>query len=400
MRVVYIKVVLAVCIFVVITSCTDSQSTFEGQVLEVVDMNAEEEEDIFELVNPVDADPDPVIDDFEFIEPIDAYLDFVNADESLSIIYFAIEDLDHDGHDEAVLALGHSPEHVTEVYVMRNRNGVIESIGDNVELSDYGVSEVRIISMQGQKYIFYSLTDGVNIRGVKILEVSGDALIEVEKIEVVSTPEEYDASEKPLVAAIPEKNIYLFSNKDGNVILYWDDVASEFEWSFMTPRFILPRIIASDFDGDGSEELAAILHVGSGTGVAVDDIYVLERDDAEIIAHQFSSDDYYHQLNEVVGFEAINSEDELNIQVSFDGKSYLVTLEGYTASENGGIDDVFFGPITYFKYEDGKLKAQFGVAFSTEQYKFHPNYFGKIHANLSYSSGEFTLNYLEFEEYQ
>lgn len=62
-------------------------------------------------------------------------------------------------------------------------------------------------------------------------------------------------------------------------LLRWGDSLAEFDWDYRTPRGIPPRLWCFDADGDGEEELVAVCYMGSGTGVSVEALHVLEKNE-------------------------------------------------------------------------------------------------------------------------
>ncbi len=68
-------------------------------------------------------------------------------------------------------------------------------------------------------------------------------------------------------------------SEDANetALIRWGDSLAEFDWSFVTPRLFPPRMAALDLDGDGKEELAVLCYTGSGTGVSIYELHVLEK---------------------------------------------------------------------------------------------------------------------------
>jgi hypothetical protein len=123
--------------------------------------------------------------------PKQMYIDYINAHKgggsitSEDIIFYSEEDIDLDGNEEAVIALGTQDEYplfsdLSEIYVMRNQDDDIKQIGDNLAYGGYGVYEVKLINLQGkpQKYIYCGLTNG-NLRGFKIIELRGNEIHEI-----------------------------------------------------------------------------------------------------------------------------------------------------------------------------------------------------------------------------
>ena len=60
-------------------------------------------------------------------------------------------------------------------------------------------------------------------------------------------------------------------------LILWGERAAEFDWNFSTPRMFLPEMDCFDLDGDGEDELVILCCSGSGTGVSVWDLHVVEK---------------------------------------------------------------------------------------------------------------------------
>ncbi len=71
----------------------------------------------------------------------------------------------------------------------------------------------------------------------------------------------------------------LYANSSGeSVLIRWGDSLAEFDWSVCPdPSVVLPQLFGFDVDGDQEEELIVICHVGSGTGVSLDELHILEK---------------------------------------------------------------------------------------------------------------------------
>ncbi|MCX7745784.1 MAG: hypothetical protein N2645_02685 [Clostridia bacterium] len=98
-----------------------------------------------------------------------------------SILFYAKEDIDMDGSEEVVIAagaLGSEPDStsISSLYILRDKNGKIEQLGDNLAGGGYGTYEVKLIRLQNtpQKYIYCGLTNGANLRGFQIIELSNN----------------------------------------------------------------------------------------------------------------------------------------------------------------------------------------------------------------------------------
>lgn len=229
---------------------------------------------------------------------------------------------------------------------------------------------------------------------------SADDVLKFEK--VVSSWEEFFATDQPLISAIPEKNIYLYGlvhdeYPDG-VVLYWDEDVYDFDWLYITPRFILPRMQLSDFNADGVEELAIILYVNSGTEISIEELHILKKENGQVDDYVFDYDDSISQLENAVDFKAINKDEELLGEITIGNSVYTVNIEKYLPNEYGRVaDEIIIGNIVHFSIEDHQLKAEFGVRIFVENL-MPPITIGKLYADVEYRLGEFKLENIWFEQ--
>lgn len=87
-----------------------------------------------------------------------------------------------------------------------------------------------------------------------------------------------------LLAETPEGDAALYAlpgrenaDEETNVLLQWGDSLAEFDWPFGTPRGIPPWMVCADLDNDGEDELIVDCYWGSGTGVSVEALHVVEK---------------------------------------------------------------------------------------------------------------------------
>lgn len=236
----------------------------------------------------------------------------------------------------------------------------------------------------------------------------------------IEAPEENHPSEpeRPsLIAEIPERNIRLYGTSD-SVVLQIGDRERAFDWAYMTPRMIMPVMHAADFDADGDDELAIILHVGSGTGIAIDELHIVEFDESGLMEdHLFAESDYIAQLDEHVRFRTSGPSDAAagagcgaSIghagsshpfigEIAVGSRTYPVNLDAFASGEFGNIiERLIFGNIVRFGAEDRTLNAEFEAGIGFEQI-VTPQYIGTLHAQVDYRDGRFHLADLIFEPY-
>jgi len=150
---------------------------------------------------------------------------------------------------------------------------------------------------------------------MEVLEVPAFSLPETADAEPVSAPavvtegrapaEDYDLPPSPaavqehprynmerwasggvieLLAEAPEADAAFYGlpysqDAQETALIRWGDSLAEFDWDFATPRMFPPRMAAMDLEGDGENELAVLTYTGSGTGVSVWDLHVVEKNE-------------------------------------------------------------------------------------------------------------------------
>ncbi|MDG0809200.1 hypothetical protein [Cohnella rhizosphaerae] len=115
------------------------------------------------------------------------------------------------------------------------------------------------------------------------------------------TPENKTAGMTP-VASIPDKDVYLYADTAKNAILAVGDKRQTMDWRYSTVRGVMPALTIADYDHDGDDELAAVLELGSGTGLLLDELHVVELTETDgagerpFADHAFQEEDYLAQL--------------------------------------------------------------------------------------------------------
>lgn len=94
----------------------------------------------------------------------------------LKLFFFEKEDLDRDGLEEAVVAYGPSNDDLTDIYVLKNRDGQIVQLGDSLNTGGYGVNDIKLIQLEGRDnpMIYLGLTNWDSMAGFNLFELAGD----------------------------------------------------------------------------------------------------------------------------------------------------------------------------------------------------------------------------------
>ena len=105
-----------------------------------------------------------------------------------------------------------------------------------------------------------------------------------------------------LLAELPEQDVALYGVRDDRgedrALLRWEDRLAEFDWGFGGPLIVEPRLWCWDVDDDGQEEAVLINHVGSGTGVSIEELHIVEKnEDGTLTDYAFPEELWRVQLS-------------------------------------------------------------------------------------------------------
>ncbi|MBO9597778.1 MAG: hypothetical protein J7559_08165 [Cohnella sp.] len=202
-----------------------------------------------------------------------------------------------------------------------------------------------------------------------------------------------------LVAALPDRDIFLYGEENG-ANLHVGDRVYAYDWIYTTPRQIMPAMDVRDYDKDGREELFVNLNIGSGTGVAVDELHLVEIGENPVKDVVFQEKDYLKQLEQAgIGFRTVTESGELFGEIRIGNKTEKVSLKEYQTDDGKFIQDqISFSSIVRFASENGRLKATFGVGVFMENVA-SPFFIGYVNADIAYQAGKFTMSNFKFALY-
>lgn len=212
---------------------------------------------------------------------------------------------------------------------------------------------------------------------------------------VVNTNEivEADKGSTLLLASIPKEKVYLYGYARGNaVILRINNKYQLFRWGYTSPRGILPRIGYTDFDQDGKKEIAVSMCTGTGTGVSVDQLYLVKtKKDGTMSAMEFTKTQYIKQLKERILAKYSQTEGMLQFYIDNKkaGKAIDISSwikEGYQYSGIGFGDQISF-EITKKAITLNCIPGCYFKNIFPAQYDGIPIFTAKI----EYKKGEFSL---------
>lgn len=209
--------------------------------------------------------------------------------------------------------------------------------------------------------------------------------------------EQAESGELELLTELPEAGVALYAGKGDGVVLYWGDEVSTFDWPYMTPRGIMPRIYVDDHDGDGEQELAIILYIGSGAGISVEELHIVEKTAAGLEDYVFDQESYERQLRDEVTLELFPSEEQLVGKLVIGERVYEAVMPFDDFDDFDAVSDyVVLGNRVSFEWSEEGIQAVFGAGVHKEN-TVDIRYFGDLYGDVLYRDGKFELDNLRFE---
>lgn len=274
----------------------------------------------------------------------------------------------------------------------------------------------RILLLTGLCLLFFVYVPAGTVTAADGSYIYDPAAQTAQKDRVVGSWEEYEASRLPLIAALPEKDIYLYAVKPRGVILYTGDSGHYYEWDYLTPRFILPSLNVGDYDSDGEEEIAVVTYTGSGTGVSIEDLHIVEARKDEVLSKDPSSENYFvpnpeyykdhfytpeaytDQLDELVKLSTRHAGNELMLDVSIAGNKSVLSMKPLQewAKDLSINEKPCLGSIVYFNCRGNGITAEFALGITGNTFAA-PIFIGNIKAEVIYREDGFALKSLSFE---
>lgn len=158
-----------------------------------------------------------------------------------------------------------------------------------------------------------------------------------------------------ILAELPMEDITLYGmkDKDGiyrNVAIRSGETVNYYDWSYYAGKFDA-GMSYQDYDGDGAKELAVHLYFGGGTGVSIDQLFMLEELRPGVFEPiQFKSDDYIAQVKKLVSYRV--NEENKTISLCKKG-TVLQKVDLSWLKENEKVEDVYYGNMLSFDFNDG-----------------------------------------------
>lgn len=167
-------------------------------------------------------------------------------------------------------------------------------------------------------------------------------------------------------------------------LIRWGDSLAEFDWAlFPGPSMVLPQIVALD-TGLGVDKLAVICQVGTGTGVSIAELHILEKGpDGTLTAYTFPESLWQEELPKL--FDA----------AELGGRTFAVLGHELVEIEHEGpeldLEKTSSGMIANFETTDWGGLQFWGAFCLSPPDSAMPCYVAKTSAEILYENGVFTL---------
>ncbi|MDI4649118.1 hypothetical protein [Cohnella hashimotonis] len=215
-------------------------------------------------------------------------------------------------------------------------------------------------------------------------------------------PENKTAGMTP-VASIPDKDVYLYPDTAKTAILAVGDTRQTMDWRYSTVRGVMPALEIADYDHDGDDELAAVLELGSGTGLLLDELHVVEltgtngAGERPFADHVFQEEDYLAQLGDALSFEKTEQAGKWLGRIAAGDKKYEVDISAFVDAYGAEAieEKLGYGAVVYFNAADTGLSLRAAVGLVIDGLA-EPQYIGNITAAIRYEAGSFTLGSYAF----
>ena len=202
----------------------------------------------------------------------------------------------------------------------------------------------------------------------------------------------------PLYAMLKSEDIYLYGVQgDYGMVLYQKGFGQCFDWLNPGPPWVSPQLKYDDFDGDGMNELAVILHVGGGSNILISDLHIVKEtqitDDTRGYPPRYT--DFAFLGDDVIVTEPLAAdlaEDRQTFTFDFHGEQLAVDCH----DDLGPFVDVRYDYCHVgFEFKDDRIVLSVAVGAQYENVPY-PMDFGYVNATVVFDGEGFALEDYSF----
>lgn len=183
-----------------------------------------------------------------------------------------------------------------------------------------------------------------------------------------------------------------YGTPDETALIQWGGSLAEFDWNFVTPRRVPPQVWCFDADGDGQDELVVSCYWGSGTGVSIEGLHIVEKSaDGTLVDYAFPEELWGERMFSLLDTAVIN--DRLYGILGEELVDITRHLpEGLSPADVRGLGTGSIANFSIETYGDGGGSLCFGGCACLDAERYYYCYVADISAAVSYADGVFTLS--------
>ena len=203
-----------------------------------------------------------------------------------------------------------------------------------------------------------------------------------------------DQNSVGLLAELPEQDVMLYGVRDDrgddHALLRWGGSLAEFDWSFGGPLIVEPRLWCWDADDDGQDEVVLVNHVGSGTGVSIEELHMVEKnEDGTLADYAFPEELWRDQLSALLTLVKGNN----RVWVSLGRELVDITSQLPENLEPETLRGLGTGNVAGFDTDWPRgADIRFSGSVCLDADGYNSWYVADISAYVSYAGGVFTLS--------
>ena len=203
-----------------------------------------------------------------------------------------------------------------------------------------------------------------------------------------------DQNSVGLLAELPEQDVALYGVRDhrgdDRALLRWEDSLAEFDWNFGGPLTVEPRLWCWVADDDGQDEVVLVNHVGSGTGVSIEELHIVEKnEDGTLADYAFPEELWRDQLSALLTLVKGNN----RVWVSLGRELVDITSQLPENLEPETLRGLGTGNVAGFDTDWPRgADIRFSGSVCLDADGYNSWYVADISAYVSYAGGVFTLS--------
>lgn len=197
-----------------------------------------------------------------------------------------------------------------------------------------------------------------------------------------------------LLAETPNQDasLYGFLGEKDLILLRWDNSLAEFDWPYQTSHSVSPQLWLIDADNDSIEELVVVCHYSSGTGVSIEQLHIIEKNENGTLTDYRLPEDILcgNQLSHALKVDSVGQRTFVTL-----GRELIEITDLIEASPTP--QGLYAGDIVSFYVNSDNLSSipihLLGKAYLTGA-GYTPTcwYVVEISSQVSYKNGIFTLS--------